>query len=770
MPILRNSHNIPAVPVASQVQDQNGKLTQEYIYFLRELADMATDIDDIEVLARQANLRPFSSTANGGGGGGLGPTGPAPDNVTITSVTGSVNPVSNLAVISVAVTPPSPIGTFIGCHLYCEVPDQSSQPAVVAGSTPVGSGAVTGRWSPIDIGEQVYVASQQPWTVQFPIPANLDASQPIPSRLYANSFSVDIENLLVQANQPSPTPNQTFTLQPGGDRGGAATNITGLKTVTGALVGLVVTVLAPVNDTGKLQTPFVAIVTDTPQGVDGWTYQLVMTYGGLEPNAPKNQQVVTGLETQAGIVTGGTTSGGVEYSFLLDTPKIVTYATVWLQAGLVEDGKFKGNNIVPGITPSFPVTFGSTVGTTDAAAIMTSSINSSMAIVSGLFGVADAGITNALLGPGAVGTINIQNLAVTQPLLAAAAVAASNLASGSVTNDALAALAVATGNIQDSAITSVKIGAAAVTAAAIGVAAVGTAAIQNAAITNALIANAAIDVTKIIDATITGAKIANATIAGANIGTATIAQGNMANASIGTAQMIDASITDAKIINLSASKITAGTISATIQINAPSIVGGTISGATLNLNLNGVTSRIENFSSTSGGNVGLEVKNNSSGWWSRIPVARVQVSSNSGSDQPSAEMFATSGGGELTLYGGGSNALKALAIIEPSSSGGGKFQLNNMTGLSGTPVVVVDADASGGTAALTISGNGIEVFPSSGSLPVTDIQAGNITFENSSGTTLEFSATFQASGTVPTTATGFLSIVINSTTYKVPYF
>jgi hypothetical protein len=62
MPVLKKPHNIPAVPVASQVLDENGKLTQEFVYFLRALADLVRDIDDVEVLARASDWRPSAQS------------------------------------------------------------------------------------------------------------------------------------------------------------------------------------------------------------------------------------------------------------------------------------------------------------------------------------------------------------------------------------------------------------------------------------------------------------------------------------------------------------------------------------------------------------------------------------------------------------------------------------------------------------------------------------------------------------------------------------
>ena len=70
MPILKNPHNIPAVPVTSQVLDGNGTITQEWSHFFRELADFKRDINDVEVLARRVWL-PDSGMAGAGAGYGI---------------------------------------------------------------------------------------------------------------------------------------------------------------------------------------------------------------------------------------------------------------------------------------------------------------------------------------------------------------------------------------------------------------------------------------------------------------------------------------------------------------------------------------------------------------------------------------------------------------------------------------------------------------------------------------------------------------------------
>ena len=746
----------------------------------------------------------------GGGGGGLPPgSGVAPPDVQDVSATGSVDPNTGLATVQVRVTPPQPAGTFTGCHLYCEIPDQSVRRSHIVGSTPIGSQPITGPWNPTDIGHHPYNAAQQPWQVTFPIPSGVNPSIDVPSRIYAVSYSTVVENTLVEANQAGYSPNSTFTLVPGTTPDASGTNITTITTVTGDSISLVVDVEAPVNIDGKLQTPFVAIVSDTPQGVDGWGYRLILTYDGTDPSDPSQQFVLTGYFQQAGIVPSGPADGiPYPHSFRLDTPKTVTRATVWLQAGLVDSsGHFTGNNIVPGVTPSCPVVYGSTVGTTDASAIMISTVDQSMAVVNGLFGIASDGVTNTLLGPGAVSTINIQALAVTNPLLAQLAVAAGNIQTSAVGNpqlaalavaatnlqassviqsalaplavatanlqlnavtaavlaplavaaanlqtqsvgaNALAMLAVATANMQASSVTTAILGAASVTAAAIasaavgtaaiqlaavgtaaiqaasitaaamGSAAVGTAAIQFGAITNALIANLAVSGAQIQQATITGAQIAFATIADANIGSVSASKitGGTITATISmTAPNITGGTITSAVIN--ASTINGAIITGSVSLTSPTITGGSITGATLVLDLNNVVTSIQNFSATGPTTfVGVEVKNKTTLWKSRMAPEFVCVSNGAGgTDFQTVSLSVTSAGGLVTGYGNSPNTAYQLDTV----GAGGRLGVYSGASFVG-PVVMIDASqpANGGTATIALQNSaGISINMGGGSL------------------------------------------------------
>ena len=270
--------------------------------------------------------------------------------------------------------------------------------------------------------------------------------------------------------------------------------------------------------------------------------------------------------------------------------------------GNSSNGAFKGNDIVPGITPFFPVTFGSTVGTTDASALMTATIDASMAIVTGAFGVAVAGITN--------------------PLLASLCVQAAQLANSSVTAVAIANLAVGT----------------------------------------AAIASLAVDYTKIANATITGAQIASATIAGANIGSATIAQANMASASIGAAQIQSLAVTDAKINDVSAGKLTAGTISATISITSPTITctnGFTITAG-------GLTTSITN-GAFNGLSTGLVVSDGAS-FASAVRNNFISVGNSSGSASYATLQADAFNHGSVLLSDGSGNSFQIIASSSLTSA------------------------------------------------------------------------------------------------------
>jgi hypothetical protein len=82
-----------------------------------------------------------------------------------------------------------------------------------------------------------------------------------------------------------------------------------------------------------------------------------------------------------------------------------------------------------------------------------------------------------------------------------------------------------------------------------------------------------------LDGKIQGTQIDNLTITAANIQTLTITADRIVDLTLTGVKLANNTIPDSKIIDLSASKITAGTITATISITSPIITGGTITGA-----------------------------------------------------------------------------------------------------------------------------------------------------------------------------------------------
>lgn len=545
----------------------------------------------------------------------------APGDITGLTVTGSFDPISGYATISVGVTPPS--APFTGCHIFIEVPDQSANPAFTVGISDLsGTDSVAGRWSPIDLAQQPYISDQQPWSLTFPIPDSVDRSGDLSCRVDVVSYTTIVENALVQFGQAGASPSVVFTLT----RRVSHVPASGTN-VTANMGPIVATVLPVDNSTGKLKTPVYVIVGSAPIGITGWVGQLVLTYGSADPTVLANQFPVGPIFNTAGPVNAGHDGITLPHSFAVDTPKTIQGATVWGITGLVDaNGNYQWNNIVPNVTPSFPITLGTTTGTVDAASILLSSITATMAVTAGLFGVANNGIA----------TINIQALAVTNPLLAALAVDAAKLATG------------------------------AVTATKIGALAVGTAAIQLLAVDSTIIANASVSAAKIVNATITTTQIASATIVGANIASATIV--------------------DANIANVNASKITAGTISASISITAPTIVGGTITGATLVLNSGGVTTSLNN--ATVGGSVsGISVAQNSTSVTACMNYASFYGLDAFGTKEFSLTCFTTGG---ITYYGllVLSNAGTTSIVLDAS---GPTISMGGQTGFTGTLAAAIAA-------------------------------------------------------------------------------
>ena len=115
----------------------------------------------------------------------------------------------------------------------------------------------------------------------------------------------------------------------------------------------------------------------------------------------------------------------------------------------------------------------------------------------------------------------------------------------------------------------------------------------------------------IADLAVTTAKIANAAIGTAQIDDLAVTRAKIANLAVGTAQIDNLAVTNAKIDSMEASKITAGTITATIEIIGPTITGGTVrtaaSGKRMELTTSGLVAWLD------GSNKGVSIENDAFG-------------------------------------------------------------------------------------------------------------------------------------------------------------
>ena len=253
------------------------------------------------------------------------------------------------------------------------------------------------------------------------------------------------------------------------------------------------------------------------------------------------------------------------------------------------------NKLVPGVTPrvtGIHPTATAGVGLRLQKADPTT-IGASLAIIGPQLDVADLGIFTGKIASVAVTTVKIADLNISTAKLALLAVDTTILAANAVTTVKLALLAVDSTILAAAAVTTPKVAAANITTALIANAAITTALVANAAITTALVGTAQITTALIANLAVTTALIANAAVGTAQIANAAITTALIANAAITNALIANASINDAKISDLSATKLTAGTITA-VTITTATINGGAITGTTLVVNLNSITTSINN--------------------------------------------------------------------------------------------------------------------------------------------------------------------------------
>ncbi|MCR4886306.1 MAG: hypothetical protein K5919_05260 [Clostridiales bacterium] len=194
-------------------------------------------------------------------------------------------------------------------------------------------------------------------------------------------------------------------------------------------------------------------------------------------------------------------------------------------------------------------------------------------------------VTARALGSASVGGDALQIRSITAEHIQTRSITAVQMAAKTITAEVIAAQAITAEELAAASVTAEKIAALAITAEKIAAGAITAEKIAAGAITADKIAAGAITAAKIAAGAVTAEKIAAHTITAGLLaaGLITADSGLIATGAIGTAQIADGSITDAKIVGLTASKITAGTIDASVvyinNLTADNITTGTLNGA-----------------------------------------------------------------------------------------------------------------------------------------------------------------------------------------------
>jgi len=171
--------------------------------------------------------------------------------------------------------------------------------------------------------------------------------------------------------------------------------------------------------------------------------------------------------------------------------------------------------------------------------------------------IANSAITSAKISDGTIATGDIADDAITTAKIADANVTTALLADTSVTTAKLASDAVTTAKITDANVTTAKIANDAITAAKIAADAVGSSEIAANAVTSSELADASVDTAAIVDANVTTAKVADSAITtakindsaitSAKIGANQVVEGKIADNAVTTSKIPDSGVTTPKI-------------------------------------------------------------------------------------------------------------------------------------------------------------------------------------------------------------------------------
>ena len=355
-----------------------------------------------------------------GSGGGSTPATPNP--FTVASITAAWS--GEVLTVSVQVTPPSPLGTTVGGHVYVEDPDQSLTTGLnLTGATPLdGTSLLQGNWNPEDYGQFPFDASQQPW--QFTIAEAIPGTS---IRVYVQAYSANSDPAPVEYGQTGATPSATFTVPPFVAKVGSGVEYEPLANgITADYPLNPGSTLTDQNITGKLETP-VAVSVDLSNFAGGVPRGYVFSIIGVWDNDPQaNLITFAGPLTAADLGQTGLVALSspdavtVPHSFLIDTPKAVMGLTLFVLSGMaispgssgrstnpttslatrppaagVNTTTYRWNSIVPGVTPSVHIEVGTTAGTVDLGSALAGSFSDEFHLVNGVWTMNNVDLSKA---------------------------------------------------------------------------------------------------------------------------------------------------------------------------------------------------------------------------------------------------------------------------------------------------------------------------------------------------------------------------------------
>ena len=355
-----------------------------------------------------------------GSGGGSTPATPNP--FTVASITAAWS--GEVLTVSVQITPPSPLGTTVGGHVYVEDPDQSLTTGLnLTGATPLdGTSLLQGNWNPEDYGQFPFDASQQPW--QFTIAEAIPGTS---IRVYVQAYSANSDPAPVEYGQTGATPSATFTVPPFVAKVGSGVEYEPLANgITADYPLNPGSTLTDQNITGKLETP-VAVSVDLSNFAGGVPRGYVFSIIGVWDNDPQaNLITFAGPLTAADLGQTGLVALSspdavtVPHSFLIDTPKAVMGLTLFVLSGMaispgssgrstnpttslatrppaagVNTTTYRWNSIVPGVTPSVHIEVGTTAGTVDLGSALAGSFSDEFHLVNGVWTMNNVDLSKA---------------------------------------------------------------------------------------------------------------------------------------------------------------------------------------------------------------------------------------------------------------------------------------------------------------------------------------------------------------------------------------